>query len=72
MPSVSHAASVCPGCWPTPPPPPRPRQLHEGDAYDERNRPPPNYDGTPNESVADVLARGRQLLSITETQYRWG
>lgn len=27
------------------------------------------YDGTPNESVADVLVRARQVLSITETQY---
>lgn len=26
-------------------------------------------DGTPNESVADVLVRMRQLLSVTETQY---
>lgn len=43
--------------------------LHEGDAFDPNYKPPPNYDGTPNESVADVLARARQLLSITETQY---
>jgi len=27
------------------------------------------YDGTPNESTADVLTRMRQVLSITETQY---
>ena len=26
-------------------------------------------DGTPNESVADVIVRVRQVLSITETQY---
>lgn len=45
------------------------QQLHAGDARDFNLRPPPNYDGTPNESAADVLARGRQLLSITETQY---
>ena len=46
-----------------------PPQLHEFDARDPDLRPPGNYDGTPNESVADVLARGRQLLSVTETQY---
>ena len=44
-------------------------QLHEGDAFDSNYKPPKNYDGTPNESVADVLARGRQMLSVTETQY---
>lgn len=27
------------------------------------------FDGTPNESVADVLVRVRQVLSICETQY---
>jgi hypothetical protein len=31
--------------------------------------PAPGEDGTPNESVMDVLARVQQLLSITETQY---
>lgn len=30
---------------------------------------PAGVDGTPNESVADVMVRGRQLLSICETQY---
>ncbi|KAI8473170.1 MAG: hypothetical protein J3K34DRAFT_411825 [Monoraphidium minutum] len=43
--------------------------LHQGDASDPNYKPPPNYDGTPNESPADVLARGRQMLSVTETQY---
>ncbi|GBF88682.1 phosphoglycerate bisphosphoglycerate mutase family protein [Raphidocelis subcapitata] len=38
------------------------QQLHEGDSFDWDYRPPKNTDGTPNESVADVLARGRQLL----------
>jgi len=33
-------------------------------------RPPKGSDGTPHESVADVLVRGRQVLSICETQYR--
>ncbi|GAB4817115.1 hypothetical protein N2152v2_004161 [Parachlorella kessleri] len=32
-------------------------------------RPPKGVDGTPNESISDVLVRARQLLSITETQY---
>lgn len=34
-------------------------------------RPPrAGSDGTPNESVADVVVRGRQLLSLLETQYQ--
>lgn len=32
-------------------------------------RPPPYFDGTPNESVADVLVRVTQLMSVLETQY---
>ena len=31
-------------------------------------RPPRGTDGTPNESVSDVLVRVRQVMSITETQ----
>ncbi|KAF8059174.1 mx [Scenedesmus sp. PABB004] len=45
------------------------RRLAEGDALDAGWRPPPGYDGTPNESAADVLTRMRQVMSITETQY---
>lgn len=44
-------------------------QVAEGDAKDSKWRPLPNTDGTPNESMEDVLVRVRQLLSITETQY---
>uniref|UniRef100_A0A7S4BFM1 Phosphoglycerate mutase n=1 Tax=Chrysotila carterae TaxID=13221 RepID=A0A7S4BFM1_CHRCT len=43
--------------------------VHARDATDAFWRPPEGDDGTPNESVADVFARVRQLLSITETQY---
>ncbi|VAH62271.1 unnamed protein product [Triticum turgidum subsp. durum] len=32
-------------------------------------KPPPTYDGTPNESVADVFVRVTRLMSILETQY---
>lgn len=44
-------------------------QVLEGDLLDAYWRPPKGYDGTPNESAADVLTRMRQLLSICETQY---
>lgn len=44
-------------------------QLYEGDLLDINWRPPKGYDGTPNESAADVLTRMRQVLSICETQY---
>ena len=39
------------------------------DEESPRLRPPPFTDGTPNESVADVLVRVTQLMSILETQY---
>ena len=32
-------------------------------------RPPPNDDGTPNETLADQMIRLRQLFSLLETQY---
>ena len=54
--------------------------LAAGDALAPTWRPAPNQDGTVHESSADVLVRGRQLLSLLETQYvgenivviRWG
>lgn len=39
------------------------------DREDPERRMPPNDDGTPNDSVADVFVRVRQLLSKLETQY---
>jgi broad specificity phosphatase PhoE len=36
----------------------------------ENARMPPAEDGTPNESVADVFVRVRQLISKLETQYQ--
>lgn len=44
-------------------------QVYASDAISTKIRPPPIDDGTPNESVADVFARVRQLMSILETQY---
>lgn len=44
--------------------------MWDGDALDPNYHPPKGYDGTPPESAADVLTRMRQLLSVTETQYR--
>eukprot|EP00892_Ulva_mutabilis_P007043 jgi/Ulvmu1/4710/UM002_0441.1 len=43
--------------------------LKEGDASSSLWKPPRGYDGTPNESVQDVLVRARQALSVMETQY---
>jgi broad specificity phosphatase PhoE len=43
--------------------------LHAGDSSSPLWRPPRGYDGTPNESVQDVMVRVRQVLSIMETQY---
>lgn len=45
-------------------------RVAEGDSASPDWRPPRGSDGTPHESVADVLVRGRQVLSICETQYR--
>jgi len=45
-------------------------RVAEGDSASSDWRPPKGSDGTPHESVADVLVRGRQVLSICETQYR--
>lgn len=36
---------------------------------DQGGKPPPNEDGTPNESLEDQAVRLRQLLSYLETQY---
>jgi len=44
-------------------------EIYAKDSLDANNRPPRYTDGTPNESVADVLVRVAQLLSKTETQY---
>lgn len=43
--------------------------LEAGDRLDAAWRPQPGTDGTPNESVQDLVVRMRQVLSITETQY---
>eukprot|EP00878_Enallax_costatus_P029797 GHUV01032354.1.p1 GENE.GHUV01032354.1~~GHUV01032354.1.p1 ORF type:complete len:196 (+),score=38.97 GHUV01032354.1:435-1022(+) len=45
------------------------QQVFEGDQLDANWKPPKGYDGTPNESAADVLTRMRQVMSVTETQY---
>lgn len=44
--------------------------MYESDRESAFYRPPPFVDGTPNESVNDVLVRVRQLMSILETQYQ--
>lgn len=44
-------------------------EISIGDAVSPDWRPPPGVDGTPNESVNDVATRGRELLSLLETQY---
>lgn len=45
------------------------QQIRAGDVQSPNWRPLRNYDGTPNESVADVLVRMRQVVSITESQW---
>eukprot|EP00208_Stichococcus_sp_RCC1054_P005712 CAMPEP_0206140148 /NCGR_PEP_ID=MMETSP1473-20131121/8600_1 /ASSEMBLY_ACC=CAM_ASM_001109 /TAXON_ID=1461547 /ORGANISM="Stichococcus sp, Strain RCC1054" /LENGTH=322 /DNA_ID=CAMNT_0053534205 /DNA_START=173 /DNA_END=1141 /DNA_ORIENTATION=- len=44
-------------------------QLNNGDRQSPNWKPLRNYDGTPNESVSDVLVRMRQVVSITESQW---
>ena len=43
--------------------------LYKADASNTSWRPPASDDGTPHESVQDVLVRVRQLMSKLETQY---
>ncbi|KAL3681483.1 hypothetical protein R1sor_024439 [Riccia sorocarpa] len=44
-------------------------EVYASDSASFLVRPPPFTDGTPNESVSDVLVRVTQLMSILETQY---
>ncbi|XP_048563900.1 uncharacterized protein LOC125544314 [Triticum urartu] len=44
-------------------------EVYASDNISPDIKPPPTYDGTPNESVADVFVRVTQLMSILETQY---
>ena len=46
-----------------------PFQVYANDLESPKQRPPPFTDGTPNESVNDVLVRVTQLMSVLETQY---
>lgn len=44
--------------------------IHENDEkFGTSYRPPPNTDGTPTESVSDVLVRGNQLVATVESMY---
>jgi broad specificity phosphatase PhoE len=43
--------------------------IRAGDQSSSLWKPPRGFDGTPNESVQDVMVRVRQVLSITETQF---
>lgn len=44
--------------------------VHDADAREGVNyKPPANNDGTPSESVSDVLVRGNQLVSTIESMY---
>ena len=44
--------------------------IHEKDRTEGiKYRPKPNFDGTPSESVSDVLVRGNQLVSTIESMY---
>lgn len=45
------------------------QEVYQTDKESTNFRPPKYTDGTPNESVADVLVRVTQLMSILETQY---
>eukprot|EP00607_Mallomonas_marina_P004688 CAMPEP_0182431660 /NCGR_PEP_ID=MMETSP1167-20130531/50874_1 /TAXON_ID=2988 /ORGANISM="Mallomonas Sp, Strain CCMP3275" /LENGTH=225 /DNA_ID=CAMNT_0024618253 /DNA_START=272 /DNA_END=949 /DNA_ORIENTATION=- len=45
-------------------------EIHKGDAeIGIKYRPPPNTDGTPSESISDVLVRMNQLVSTIESMY---
>jgi broad specificity phosphatase PhoE len=45
-------------------------EIHKGDSAEgTAYRPPPNNDGTPSESVRDVLVRGNQLVSTIESMH---
>ncbi|PQQ02909.1 E3 ubiquitin-protein ligase SIS3 [Prunus yedoensis var. nudiflora] len=44
-------------------------EVYASDTLSPTIKPPPIDDGTPNESVSDVLVRVIQLMSILETQY---
>eukprot|EP00978_Attheya_sp_CCMP212_P018373 scaffold50201_cov50-Attheya_sp.AAC.3 len=41
----------------------------EAGEYGAGGRPPPNEDGTPDETLSDQVIRLRQLMSVLETQY---
>uniref|UniRef100_A0A7S2UCM5 Uncharacterized protein n=1 Tax=Attheya septentrionalis TaxID=420275 RepID=A0A7S2UCM5_9STRA len=41
----------------------------EAGEYGTGGRPPPNEDGTPDETLSDQVIRLRQLMSVLETQY---
>lgn len=46
------------------------REIHERDRSEGiKYKPRPNNDGTPSESVSDVLVRGNQLVSTIESMY---
>ncbi|CAM9781869.1 unnamed protein product [Chrysoparadoxa australica] len=47
-----------------------PLAVHAVDKKDWQRKPPQNNNGTPNESVADVLVRVRQLMCKLETQFQ--
>ncbi|KAK1320868.1 hypothetical protein QJS10_CPA03g00411 [Acorus calamus] len=44
-------------------------EVYASDSISPNIKPPPMYDGTPNESVSDVFVRVTQLMSVIETQY---
>jgi broad specificity phosphatase PhoE len=44
-------------------------EVQSADTLDSRWKPVAGTDGTPNESMQDVLVRIRQVMSVTETQY---
>jgi broad specificity phosphatase PhoE len=44
-------------------------EVAAGDASSVDWKPPPGTTGTPNESATEVLVRGRELLSLLETQF---